>query len=577
LENRNLAVRVGTDVALGAGGAYFGGPGLGMLAALANEPGLQSRIAVWAGKLRDADLSKVRGILASKLPGASKAKALKQAGVPDDIGMALVPEQAPKVSWAAQKPQAFEGRGPVSPAREWLGVRPAVPKGPAAQFPEPIGTLRQARQSSLATPPSTPQPWHEQPPLELRPTPAGESAKLAPETGQGTLASQTRQFEAPPQMQQTPGTAITKPDWEGVRARRQPAKINEPRTVRQFVVDRGGLPLGKEMRGEIDEFRTLAPGLVRKFDRTKMLALDELTEAAVNEGLLSEGATESDFLDLLKADLSAAKARQPRIRAGGLTTKAEDAAQWEAQQEAAGGIKVARLVEELTPGDKVRGYLAGTKEDIYTYKGMKSGKAVFKDKQTVELARDRFVEDPERLSGRPGDFYSVGGKGDVPWHEQPPVSPVEAPATKPVAAATEGVAKEPWQQTRAEFRYSEDQPKVLAIHEALRRGKSLPIVGPYKTIYLSSPTQIRIDNVGDVRIPEGKRWVALSGKEIDALAARAGVRPVPFENRIYHAAEVREALAAGRPVPPEVLKDYPDLAPQAQPWHKQKPKSKRRK
>jgi hypothetical protein len=172
LENRNPLVRVALDSLLGTGGYMLGGPAGGALGVVLVEPAMQSRLAVWAGKLRDADLSKVRGILASKLPGASKAAALKQAGVPADIGKALVPEEAPKVSWAAQKPQAFEGRGPVSPAREWLGVRPAVPTGPAEQFPEPLSTLRQTQRGGLAPSPTTPAP---------RPTaPRGRGGRTVP-------------------------------------------------------------------------------------------------------------------------------------------------------------------------------------------------------------------------------------------------------------------------------------------------------------------------------------------------------------------------------------------------------------
>jgi hypothetical protein len=285
------------------------------------------------------------------------------------------------------------------------------------------------------------------PPLTLEPTPRGEPPAPAPETGQGTLASQLRQFPAPPQsvrpkvearpeQQQTLGAAITKPDWEGVRARQQAKKgrIIEPQTYHQYAKQAGGLRETPTYAGELDEFKRF-PGLVNKSGAH----MDELAERSIKDGWLPEGSTESDALNLLKLDLRNKVEGKPRIRERPST--AEIRAQDEAEMRDRGGIKAGELAGRLKPGDKVRGALAGTKEDTYTYQGKKGGKVVFRDKETVRLAPGQWVEEPTRVAkGEGGPEFGMG----LGVLGERPVEKVKAEAAAAVKGATDWAKRKGW-------------------------------------------------------------------------------------------------------------------------------------
>lgn len=120
--------------------------------------------------------------------------------------------------------------------------------------------------------------------------------------------------------------------------------------------------------------------------------------------------------------------------------------------------------------------------------------------------------------------------------------------------------KHPWEMTRAEFKISENDPRVSAIQAAIRRGAPIVLATAYRAIRLTKPGHIRMTGLGTVQIPQGRSWVALTDGQVTDLAAQAGIKPVALEDRIYHHAEVKRALEQGKPVPAEVLADYPDLA-----------------
>ncbi len=124
-----------------------------------------------------------------------------------------------------------------------------------------------------------------------------------------------------------------------------------------------------------------------------------------------------------------------------------------------------------------------------------------------------------------------------------------------------GSAKAPWQMTRSEFRIKENTPVVDKVKEALASGKKIYIRTPQRVTPLSKPEQIRIGpKTGTIFIPEGRgREVALTQDQVDDIYDQAGGKPVPMQERIYHQAEVKEALKAGKDVSPEVLADYPRI------------------
>lgn len=153
---------------------------------------------------------------------------------------------------------------------------------------------------------------------------------------------------------------------------------------------------------------------------------------------------------------------------------------------------------------------------------------------------------------------------------EPPAAvaePEPAPAgPTPTAAVSTPTAKEPWEQTKAEFRRSENEPRLRAIQEAIKAGKRLVVATQTRATQLMKPDQIRLGRDGTLLIPHGKKWVYLTGDQAMSLAAQAGIPAPPLSERVYHHVQVRDALAAGKPVPASVLADYPDLQrPELQP------------
>jgi hypothetical protein len=135
---------------------------------------------------------------------------------------------------------------------------------------------------------------------------------------------------------------------------------------------------------------------------------------------------------------------------------------------------------------------------------------------------------------------------------------------KPIEAMFEEVVQ-PWQMTRAEYRQSINSPKLEAIQKAIKEGKPIILRTALKGIRLTKQEHLRMDSEGVLRIPSGKRSIALFDGQVDQLAQQAGIAPVPIGQILYHHSIVEQALSKGKPVPTEVLADYPELMARPKP------------
>lgn len=130
---------------------------------------------------------------------------------------------------------------------------------------------------------------------------------------------------------------------------------------------------------------------------------------------------------------------------------------------------------------------------------------------------------------------------------------------KPEPARQAEPGKEPWQMTRAEFRTQENTPKVQAIKDAIRAGKQIMVATQLRGTILTSPEHIRMTSAGHVQTRERTTWVNLTDEHVDKLATQAGYAVPDIMDKVYHHAEVAQALKDGKPVPAHVLAEYPDL------------------
>lgn len=130
--------------------------------------------------------------------------------------------------------------------------------------------------------------------------------------------------------------------------------------------------------------------------------------------------------------------------------------------------------------------------------------------------------------------------------------PAPPPASEPSAE------RQPWEMTRSEYRRAENGQIVAAIHNAFTQGKSVALATYTRATRLSKPEHIRVDDRGDVRIPQGKQWVWLLDNQVNKLARQVGY-PVKEKG---HYAYVAEAIEQGEPVAANVLAEYPELTEQ---------------
>lgn len=200
--------------------------------------------------------------------------------------------------------------------------------------------------------------------------------------------------------------------------------------------------------------------------------------------------------------------------------------------------------------------------------------------------------------------YLFGDAVEIPKPLTRPLSP-DAPKVKPAPVvaekAVQAAQKEPWQMTRDEWTSSprkwSDAPRDMTLDEwraANNRYTPLQDQGMMKYPHgISKAERSRIDkryarNMADLdasakeyaklkadgalpQVQQG-RWIKADGLDLPGQTAAA---------RVKHKRDVFAAVKKGKPVPAEVLADYPDLAPKpvqaapepipAQPTPKTKP------
>ena len=179
--------------------------------------------------------------------------------------------------------------------------------------------------------------------------------------------------------------------------------------------------------------------------------------------------------------------------------------------------------------------------------------------------------------------HQMDGRTAQRWYDPLDLSPQEpsgpiarigpkAP-TPAVAETPAGGSRQPWEMTADQFRdanrdayterlttYRGDAYRTGKTQHIRQPGEAIPAVGN-----TSSKARLPIDaKVGDVvQGVSGKHRVVSVGKVV------GGDRVLPDLMAVYkaatadHRAAVESALREGKPVPPEVLRDYPDLAKSA--------------
>ena len=147
------------------------------------------------------------------------------------------------------------------------------------------------------------------------------------------------------------------------------------------------------------------------------------------------------------------------------------------------------------------------------------------------------------------------------------MSPVEEVPAKPAEGVIEPEVipvKEPWEMTRQNFYQNVVKPNIVKTDYG---SEPSAIYSEYIERYLKIPIRDQT-----ARIIHSYRVAAqqsplpsVPGLETIARQLKAGARTI---EDIVHRAATEQALREGKPVPAEVLKDYPDLAKEAKPAEK---------
>lgn len=134
---------------------------------------------------------------------------------------------------------------------------------------------------------------------------------------------------------------------------------------------------------------------------------------------------------------------------------------------------------------------------------------------------------------------------------------VEVAQTTGVKSETTGVperntgVKEPWQMTAKEWATERDAVRPNVAQSRFTKASSGEAIGNHERLQhlLYGVTDEARQRLNDAK--DGK--VKLSRDEVDELMDR-------INTPVHHADVIAKAVAEGKPVPPEVLADYPDLA-----------------
>ena len=167
------------------------------------------------------------------------------------------------------------------------------------------------------------------------------------------------------------------------------------------------------------------------------------------------------------------------------------------------------------------------------------------------------------------------GSPVTPPVEQAPSESPEATETQPRAAQEPETAAEPWQMTREEYDKYKANVKPRP-HEYLKVADAEVIQNPTDADYRSLSKQERDEYPGSVRgdgttrysrDAEGNKWIWRASKGthsqiepgLEKIVGRKVNQNLDLEPN--HRYLIKQALAEGKPVPPEVLANYPDLQP----------------
>ena len=161
--------------------------------------------------------------------------------------------------------------------------------------------------------------------------------------------------------------------------------------------------------------------------------------------------------------------------------------------------------------------------------------------------------------------------------QPPPVDEIPPAAEKPAVREPEGpagVERQPWEMTEGEDRTANpfrQKRHSQIVAEAIARGEDVPIniIKSYPDVMFSESPWLMTKTEWEKYIRVGRDV----GESIQGFRERLAedalgkgfVVPAPEEEGIpvSHRAIIETAMIQGKPVPPEVLADYPDLAPEA--------------
>jgi hypothetical protein len=213
----------------------------------------------------------------------------------------------------------------------------------------------------------------------------------------------------------------------------------------------------------------------------------------------------------------------------------------------------ASIERALGQGITVENWLRGTAEG-------RAARKKYKESSLRQFWESLESKQPDSTSSQPPGSPTVGMEGQAVG---PAPTPVPAPPTQPEAAQEPDVAqaapgqvkKEPWQMTREEFVNDSGEWRAMNDEMASLQDREEGLV--WTTDKRGYPVQKKKLSPADrTELDELRSQI----RDLDAR--RKAVLKRITDRDMQHSDEVEQALAAGKPVPPEVLAEYPNLQPQ---------------
>ena len=120
------------------------------------------------------------------------------------------------------------------------------------------------------------------------------------------------------------------------------------------------------------------------------------------------------------------------------------------------------------------------------------------------------------------------------------------------------VEKQAWEMTRTEYRQYENKKKLDAIVQAVKDGREIGFSTRMRAFKVFSPDTIRMTPGGEVQIQSGAKWINLLDDQLDYMARQSGMAIPGGEDKLYHGDMIATAMAEGKTIPENVIKDYRD-------------------